>query len=108
MSITITEKAASQVRSLMKEQQAEEHHLRVGVTEGGCCGLEYFLAFDTDIQETDEVSEYFGLKVLVDQVSLPYLEGATLDFASDLMNSGFVFSNPNATRTCGCGHESCG
>lgn len=108
MSIVVTEKAVKQVNSLMKDQELVDHHLRIGVSGGGCSGLEYYLAFDSDIDDADEVNEFNGLKVVVDHMSVPYLDGATLDYSTDLMNSGFVFSNPNATRTCGCGKSFCG
>lgn len=107
--ITVTTKAVKQVRNLIAEQNdSTEYHLRLAVSGGGCSGLEYFLGLDTNVSPEDEIFEYDGLKVLVDKVSLPYLEGSTLDFSNDLMNSGFIFNNPNARRTCGCGKSFCG
>jgi iron-sulfur cluster assembly protein len=105
--ITLTPKAIEQVRSLIAEQQPNGH-LRIGVNGGGCSGLEYFLAIDDQIMEDDEIIDNSGVKVLVDKESMPYLTGSTLDFSTDIMNSGFTFSNPNATRTCGCGKSFCG
>lgn len=106
--ITVTESAVRQIRNLIAEQQQENSHLRIGVQGGGCSGLEYFLALDDQIEASDEIYEAGGIKVLVDRDSLPHLQGSTLDFANDLMNSGFTFHNPNATRTCGCGKSFCG
>lgn len=106
--ITITEKAAAQVRSIMVEENALDHHLRIGVVGGGCSGLEYYMGLDQEITADDEVFTHDGFKVVVDRASLPYLEGAKLDFSNDFMNSGFIFDNPNATRTCGCGKSFCG
>ena len=106
--ITVTDTAAKQVLNLISEQGAVGSHLRIGVQGGGCSGLEYFLALDDQIMEDDEVVEAGGIKVLVDHDSMPHLEGSTLDWSTDLMNSGFTFLNPNATRTCGCGKSFCG
>lgn len=105
--ITLTSRAVQQVKSLIDEQNNPDLFLRIGVQGGGCSGLEYFLALD-DTRETDDLEyEFEGLKVLVDPGSLPYLEGSTLDFSNDLMNSGFIFHNPNAVRSCGCGKSFC-
>lgn len=106
--ITVTPRAANQVRSLIQEDGTEGLHLRIGVSGGGCSGLEYFLGLDTDVNPDDEIFDFTDVKVVVDKQSVPYLEGSVLDFSTDLMNSGFVFSNPNAKRTCGCGKSFCG
>jgi len=106
--LTLTNNAVEQVKALIKQQGAAESHLRIGVQGGGCSGLEYYLAIDDEILDTDEVYDHGGVKVLVDRESVPYLTGSTLDFSNDLMNSGFTFSNPNANRTCGCGKSFCG
>ena len=106
--VTVTEQAVSQVTSIMKGEDKEGLSLRLGVNGGGCSGLEYYMGFDDKILETDETFESFGLKIVIDKQSLPHLDGATLDFSNDMMNSGFVFNNPNAARTCGCGKSFCG
>ena len=106
--VTVTEQAVSQVNNIMKSEDKDSLNLRLGVNGGGCSGLEYYMGFDDKIHETDETFDCFGLKVVIDKQSLPHLEGSTLDFSNDLMNSGFVFNNPNATRTCGCGKSFCG
>jgi len=106
--ITVTENALQQVRNLIVDQQAAGSHLRIGVQGGGCSGLEYFLALDDQISSEDEVFDHGDVKLVVDRESLPHLTGSTLDFSTDLMNSGFVFNNPNAARSCGCGKSFCG
>ena len=106
--VTVTEQAVSQVTSIMKGEDKEGLSLRLGVNGGGCSGLEYYMGFDDKILETDETFESFGLKIVIDKQSLPHLDGTTLDFSNDMMNSGFVFNNPNAARTCGCGKSFCG
>ncbi len=106
--ITVTETAVKQIQNLIAEQNQPDSHLRIGVHGGGCSGLEYFLALDDQILEGDQIYESSGIKVLVDQESMPHLDGSTLDFSNDLMNSGFTFFNPNAAKTCGCGKSFCG
>lgn len=106
--VTVTEQAVSQVTDIMKSEQKEGLILRLGVGGGGCSGLEYYMGFDEKIADSDETFESFGLKIVVDKESMPYLDGTTLDFSNDMMNSGFVFNNPNAARTCGCGKSFCG
>ena len=107
MAVTVTEMAVNQLNSMMKEQEIEGQHLRIGINSGGCSGLEYFIAFDADIKETDAIVEQNGIKVLVDKESLALLDGAKLDYSNDMMNSGFTFTNPNASSSCGCGKSFC-
>lgn len=102
--ITITEKAIREVKSIMVQNNIPENYgLRVGVRGGGCSGLTYSLGFDSDIRESDAVLDIDGIKLIVDNKSLFYLTGTQLDFSDGLNGRGFVFSNPNATKTCGCG-----
>ncbi|MDQ7052855.1 MAG: iron-sulfur cluster assembly accessory protein [candidate division KSB1 bacterium] len=75
----------------------------MGVQGGGCSGLSYFLSLDKEIRPQDKIPEHDGVKVVVDSKSAMYLEGTILDFTDGLMGRGFVFNNPNAVRTCGCG-----
>lgn len=104
--ITITEKAANQVRKIMDENKIEgESGLRVGVKGGGCSGLTYQLGFDGTQKEGDTIIEQHGIKLFVDGKSLFYLLGTTLDFSDGLNGKGFTFNNPNATKTCGCGES---
>lgn len=102
--ITISENAAHRLASLKKEEgKADSAFLRVEVKKGGCSGLSYKMDFDTVPREGDKTFESNGQKVVVDQKSLLYLLGMTLDFSGGLNGKGFVFENPNATKSCGCG-----
>lgn len=104
--ITITDKAASQISQLQQqENHAQNSNIRVSVQGGGCSGLMYDLAFDASIQDSDQVFEDKGIKILVDKKSLLYLLGTSLDFTDGLNGKGFQFVNPNASRTCGCGES---
>ncbi len=102
--ITLTEKAAAQVAKVKQENNIPaEHGLRLGVKGGGCSGLSYVLGFDETPNEKDKVFTIRGLTVFVDPKSLFYLGGTVLDFSDGLNGKGFVFNNPQATKTCGCG-----
>ena len=103
---TLTTKAKSQLDKLMVEEQCtKDHFLRVSVKGGGCSGLTYDLDFDDTIVPFDEISEDQGLKLVIDKRSLLYLLGTELDFTEGLNGKGFLFTNPNASRTCGCGES---
>lgn len=103
-SILLTEKAAQQVVKIKAENNIPEAHgLRVGVKGGGCSGLSYVLGFDAEPRASDKVFTLHGLTVYVDPKSLFYLSGTELDFQDGLNGKGFVFNNPNATKSCGCG-----
>ncbi len=104
--ITITDKAATQIGQLRQnENHTPDSNIRVSVQGGGCSGLMYDLAFDASIQDSDQVFEDKGIKILVDKKSLLYLLGTSLDFTDGLNGKGFQFVNPNASRTCGCGES---
>lgn len=104
--IVLTEKAAGQVRKLMAENNIPETHgLRLGVKGGGCSGMSYVLAFDEKPKENDKLMEQFGIKIFVDPKSLFFLSGTVLDFSDGLNGKGFVFNNPQASKTCGCGQS---
>ena len=103
MAIEITEKAVDEVRRMMSKENVNAAGLRVGVKGGGCSGLSYQFRFDTKERPTDKVFEFDGVKVVVDPKSVLYLHGMTLDYKESLMQSGFVFENPNAQKNCGCG-----
>ena len=104
--IFITPKAAEQVRKIKSENSIPETHaLRLGVKGGGCSGFSYVLAFDQDPRAGDREFAIEGMKVFVDPKSLFYLNGTTLDFTDGLNGRGFVFNNPNAHKTCGCGNS---
>lgn len=102
--ITLTEKAASEVKRLIEAQNLPEATaLRVGVRGGGCSGLSYSLNFDVEKKENDRSFDCNGVKLVIDSKSFLYLSGTTLDYADGLNGSGFTFDNPNATQSCGCG-----
>ncbi len=103
--IEVTDKAKNKAISLMKEEGQDGYFIRVGVEGGGCSGLMYQLKFDNELKETDKEFESNGIKVVVDKKSFLYLVGTTLDFSGGLNGKGFIFSNPNAERTCGCGES---
>ena len=104
--ISLTEKAATQVRKLMADGNIPASHgLRVGVKGGGCSGLTYVLGFDENPKADDRILEQHGIRVFVDPKSLFFLSGTVLDFSDGLNGKGFVFSNPQATKTCGCGNS---
>lgn len=102
--IVLTEKAVAEVRKIMEANSIPESYgLRVGVKGGGCSGLSYTLGFDAEKREGDKVIEQEGIRLFIDSKSLFYLMGTDLDFTDGLNGRGFVFNNPQATKTCGCG-----
>jgi iron-sulfur cluster assembly accessory protein len=104
--ISLTETAASKIRELQTEEpEGEAAVLRIAIQGGGCSGFEYALGFDTGAQEGDEVLDWYGVTVVVDPLSKPYLAGATIDFVDTIRESGFKIDNPNAGASCGCGHS---
>ena len=104
--IDLTPKAAAQVMKIRKENNIPEGHgLRVGVKGGGCSGLSYVLGFDTGPGPDDAVFLKEGVTIFVDPKSLFYLSGTVLDFSDGLNGKGFVFNNPQAAKTCGCGNS---
>lgn len=104
--IDITEKAIKQVERIKEENNIpSDYGLRIGVKGGGCSGLTYQLGFDAEQKENDTVIIKDGLKLFVDGKSLFYLTGTVLDFSDGLNGKGFVFNNPNAAKTCGCGES---
>ena len=106
MPITLTESAAKEIKDIIKQQSLPEAEtrLRVGVKGGGCSGFSYMLDLTEEpAGDTDEQLESQGVKILCDGKSLLYLDGVEIDFKDEVMGRGFVFKNPNATSTCGCG-----
>jgi iron-sulfur cluster assembly protein len=103
--IDVTEKALARIRSAMAKEQVspETGGLRLGVQGGGCSGLTYNIRFDSKPRERDRVFDYNGVRVFVDPKSFIYLNGMILDYQEGLMQQGFVFRNPNASKSCGCG-----
>ena len=100
--IQVTPKAIDKIKKAFAKEGVTGG-LRLGVLGGGCSGLSYQFKFDTKERPTDKVWEYDGVKIFVDPKSLLYLTGMTLDYQESLMQSGFVFENPNAKKACGCG-----
>ena len=102
--IQLTPMAVSKVKEILAAQSPAPAGLRVAVVGGGCSGFSYHMAFENQVNEgTDNVYEFDGLKVLVDQMSEMYLDGVSVDYLETLEGSGFKFNNPNVKSTCGCG-----
>lgn len=102
--INITEKALSEIKRIMKENNVPENYgLRIGIKGGGCSGFSYTMGFDGESAPTDNITEFDGVQVFIDMKSFLYLTGTELDYTDGLSGKGFVFNNPNAKRTCGCG-----
>ena len=104
--ISITSAATTKVKAVLEQekQNLPDGGLRIYVQGGGCSGFQYGMVLD-EVTDGDEVFEVEGVKVIVDPMSLRYLEGAEVDYKEDLMGGGFAIKNPNATSTCGCGHS---
>jgi iron-sulfur cluster assembly protein len=105
--IEVSEKAKQKVIEMMQEDgfNTSSDFVRVGVKSGGCSGLSYELKFDKEQHENDKVFESNGVKIAVDKKSFLYLVGTILEYSGGLNGKGFVFNNPNANRTCGCGES---
>jgi len=105
--IKVTEDAKNKISQLMSEEGYDvvQDYVRVGVKSGGCSGLSYELNFDSTVDESDKLFEDNRVKILVDKKSFLYLVGTTLEYSGGLNGKGFVFNNPNANRTCGCGES---
>ena len=105
MAVKLTERAAQEVNTIIEQQKldAEKTYLRVGVKGGGCSGFSYTLDLTETCNESDEQWDIGGIKVICDPKSNIYLNGTELDFKDEVMGRGFVFNNPNASNTCGCG-----
>lgn len=102
--VTLTGSAATKVAELLaQEEGADQLALRVAVKPGGCSGYSYEMFFDSEVAEDDVVREFEGVRVAVDPASAELLTGATLEYSDGLQGAGFHITNPNATRTCGCG-----
>lgn len=105
MPLKITDKAIEMVKKALAEENIPDHGLRIAVQGGGCSGLQYALDFSNEARMGDSVFLVNGLNIYIDMASLQYLKGAEIDYISGLNGTGFKFNNPNATRTCGCGHS---
>ena len=104
MGVTLTEKAATEVKRIIDEQGGgQELVLRISVQGGGCSGFAYGLNFDSETNDKDRIAEFHGIKLAVEKKFDPYLDGTVIDFYDGLEKRGFVFNNPNVTKSCGCG-----
>jgi iron-sulfur cluster assembly accessory protein len=101
--LSLTEKAVAQVRSILEREKIEGHGLRVSVVGGGCSGFSYGLDFESEKRPEDVVLEVDGITIYLDPASAKYLKGTVLDYVSGLYGAGFKFTNPNVSATCGCG-----
>ena len=101
--IQLTDTASTKVREIMSQQNPAPTALRVAVVGGGCSGFSYHMAFDNAENPSDNVYDFEGLKVLVDQMSEMYLDGVQIDYIETIEGAGFKFNNPNVKSTCGCG-----
>jgi iron-sulfur cluster assembly accessory protein len=101
--VQLTDFAADKVRSLLEQEGRDDLRLRIAVQPGGCSGLIYQLYFDERVLDGDALVDYEGVEVVVDRMSVPYLEGATIDFADTIEKQGFTIDNPNAGSSCACG-----
>lgn len=99
----LTSAAASKVKSLIEAEGRDDLRLRIAVEQGGCAGFKYQLFFDEQLEATDAVREFDGVQLVIDEMSVPYLEGATIDFADTIAKQGFEIDNPNASGSCACG-----
>jgi iron-sulfur cluster assembly protein len=103
--VTLTTDALGQLKSLLEKEGNPELALRVFVSGGGCSGLQYGMAFDDESRPGDEVVVQEGVRVVIDDFSRPYLVGSEIDYTDGLMGAGFTVHNPNATKSCSCGHS---
>jgi len=101
--VVLTDVAAHKVKSLLDQEGRDDLRLRIGVQPGGCSGLIYQLYFDERTLDGDAVRDFEGVEVVVDRMSAPYLQGATIDFADTIERQGFTIDNPNAQSSCACG-----
>jgi iron-sulfur cluster assembly protein len=104
-SISLTQSAAEAVRDVITKKNLQGYALRLYISGGGCSGYQYGLALDNNIRAEDSVIETDGIKLIVDEVSIKYLQGATVDYVEGLTNSGFKINNPNAVSSCSCGQS---
>ena len=102
-SINVSDTAASKVKALLEQEGRDDLQLRIAVQPGGCSGLRYQLFFDERNLDGDVVSDFNGVSVVMDRMSVPYLSGAVIDFVDTIEKQGFTIDNPNATGSCACG-----
>jgi iron-sulfur cluster assembly protein/iron-sulfur cluster insertion protein len=105
--VSLTSPAALKVKQLITDEGDQSLALRIAVRPGGCSGFSYDMFFDSEIDTTDTVAEYEGVRVVVDSASLEHLDGAEVDYRDGLQGAGFAINNPNVQRSCGCGNSFC-
>ena len=103
--VSLTPDALTQLRTLLEKESNPGLALRVFVSGGGCSGLQYGMAFDDNVRPGDEVVEQDGVRIVVDDFSAPHIQGSEIDYVDSLMGAGFTVHNPNAVRSCSCGHS---
>ena len=103
--VALSETAASKVKELLEQEGRNDIALRIAVQPGGCSGLRYAMYLDDDVAPNDVTADHFGVRVVVDRMSVPYLKEAKIDFVDTLEASGFTIDNPVAQGTCACGHS---
>ncbi|MDO5494817.1 MAG: iron-sulfur cluster assembly accessory protein [bacterium] len=103
--VLLTDAAATKVKSLLEQEGRDDLRLRIAVQPGGCSGLIYQLYFDERDLDGDAVRDFEGVEVVVDKMSVPYLDGATIDFADTIERQGFTIDNPQAAGSCACGES---
>ena len=101
--VVLSDPAAAKVKALLDQEGRDDLRLRIAVQPGGCSGLRYAMYLDDQVSEKDLLEEQFGVKVVVDKMSVPYLTGATIDFEDTISKQGFTIDNPNAGGSCACG-----
>jgi iron-sulfur cluster assembly protein len=101
--ITLTQNAVKKIKSIYEEEKKQDAQLRIGIKGGGCSGFSYVMDFDNKSSDIDQHFEMNGIQIVIDSKSLLYLAGTEVDYTDGFGGSGFVFNNPNATRSCGCG-----
>ena len=101
--VKLSDVAADKVRSLLEQEGRDDLRLRVAVQPGGCSGLIYQLYFDERLLDGDATADFGGVEVVVDSMSVPYLDGASIDFEDTIQKQGFTIDNPNASGSCACG-----
>jgi iron-sulfur cluster assembly protein len=103
--VTLTDRAASEVKGLLEKQEKPDAMLRVFVAGGGCSGFQYGMSLEEEPSEGDQTFDINGVKVIIDPRSAMYVEGAEIDFVESMMGGGFKIDNPNAASSCGCGQS---
>ena len=103
--ITLTDKAASKVKHMLKKENKENYGLRLGIVMGGCSGYMYEIQLEKEAKENDITIEDKGIKVFMNPESIAFMKGSTVDYKDGLQNAGFKIENPNVKRSCGCGHS---